>query len=170
MLISIPDLIETDRIQLKALSQNDAALMYQLMNTDDWIEFIGNRNIGNVSDASEYIKKVENNKEINFWVIWPKLESKPVGVVTVIKKAYLNFPDIGFALLPEFYQRGYAYEGANLILSYYFTDSNVGKILATSLKHNIRSIRLLTKLGFEFEKEIIHEGESMNVYSKNSNS
>jgi RimJ/RimL family protein N-acetyltransferase len=168
MSISIPEFIISDNIHLRALSQNDAHFMHELMNTADWIEFIGNRNIVDINAASEYIKKVENSNDINFWVILPMLESKPVGVVTIIKKEYLDFPDIGFALLPAFYQRGYAYNAAKILLSNYFIHSNFIKILATSLKHNLRSIGLLTKLGFKYEKEIIHEGETMNVYSRNN--
>lgn len=167
MSITIPELIISDSIHLRALSQNDAQFMYELMNTADWIEFIGSRNIIDINAASAYIKKVENSNEINFWAILPTLEPGPVGVVTIIKKEYLDFPDIGFALLPAFYQRGYAFNAAKILLSNYFTNSNFIKILATSLKHNLRSIGLLTKLGFKYEKEIIHEGETMNVYSKN---
>jgi ribosomal-protein-alanine N-acetyltransferase len=168
MSISIPELIISDNIHLRALSQNDAQFMYELMNTADWIEFIGSRNIIDTNAASEYIRKVENSDDINFWVILPMLESKPVGVVTIIKKEYLDFPDIGFALLPAFYQRGFAFNAAKILLSNYFTNSNFIKILATSLKHNLRSIGLLTKLGFKYEKEIIYEGETMNVYSTNN--
>jgi RimJ/RimL family protein N-acetyltransferase len=170
MLPVIPEFIDADKIFLKSLSQDDALFMYQLMNTSDWLEFIGNRNIKTVADATDYIKQVENNKDLNFWVIQSKSELKRVGVITIIKKPYLNYPDIGFAMLPEFYKRGFGFDGASIMLNYYFSDFNFMKILAISLKHNIPSIGLLIKLGFEFDKEIIHEGQTMNVYSKNNGS
>ena len=166
MLSAIPKLIETERTCVKALSQDDAEFMYQLMNTSDWLEFIGNRNIKNINDAADYIKKVETSNEINFWVVQLKDQILPVGVVTIIKKAYLDHPDLGFAMLPIYYKKGYAYEGAKRIISHYFNDTSNKKILATSLKNNISSIGLLNKLGFEYEEEIIHETISMNVYSQ----
>jgi hypothetical protein len=166
MLSVIPELIETKRIFLKALSQDDAAFMYQLMNTADWLEFIGDRNIKNIVDAGKYIKKVQESNEINFWVIQLKDQLLPIGVVTVIKKAYLDHPDLGFALLPVFYKKGYAYEGAKHIIGHYFNDPGNKKLLATSLKHNIPSIGLLNKLGFTYDKEIFEDGITMNQYSK----
>ena len=159
--------LETERIRLTTLSQSDAAFMHDLMNTPDWIEFIGDRKIVSINAAVEYIKTVEANPEVNFWLITEKQDNKPVGVITLIKKAYLEFPDIGFALLPAHYKRGFAHEGSKLILDLYFSNQQAKIILATSLRHNHRSISLLRKLGFLYQKEIFHEGNHLSVYSMN---
>ena len=161
----INNLIQNNRIKLTAMAESNAGFIYTLMTNPNWLEFIGDRNIYGISDANEYIKKVQANPEVNFWVITKNADNTPVGVVTIIKKDYLTYPDIGFALLPAYYRKGYAYEASKLILHSYFSNESNTELLATSLKHNYRSIGLLDKLGFKYKEEILQDGHEMNVYS-----
>ena len=158
-------MLQNDRIKLTAMAESNAGFIYTLMTNPNWLEFIGDRNIYGISDANEYIKKVQANPEVNFWVITKNADNTPVGVVTIIKKDYLAYPDIGFALLPAYYRKGYAYEASKLILHSYFSNESNTELLATSLKHNYRSIGLLDKLGFKYKEEILQDGHEMNVYS-----
>jgi len=158
-------LLKNDRIKLTAMAEENAVFIHALMTSPDWLEFIGDRNIYGIPDAIEYIKKVQANQAVNFWVITNNAGGTPVGVVTIIKKDYLAYPDIGFALVPVYYRKGYAYEASKLILDFYFDSDSNTEILATSLKHNYRSIGLLEKLGFKYKEEIFHDGHEMNVYS-----
>ena len=147
------------------MAEANAVFILTLMTSPDWLEFIGDRNIHGIPDAIEYIKKVQANPKVNFWVITNNADDTPVGVVTIIKKDYLTYPDIGFALLPAYYREGYAYEASKLILHSYFSNESNTELLATSLKHNYRSIGLLDKLGFKYKEEILQDGHEMNVYS-----
>jgi ribosomal-protein-alanine N-acetyltransferase len=170
MHVNVPISLETERIRLTRLSQSHASFIHELMNTPDWIEFIGDRKIDTITAASDYIKKIDTNPDVNFWLITEKVNNIQVGVITLIKKAYLEFPDIGFALLPAQYKRGFAHEGSKLILDIYFSSQESDKILATSLNHNKRSISLLLKLGFLYQEEIFHEGNYLSVYSMDKSS
>ena len=51
--------IKSDRLFLQRLSENDDQLILELLNTDGWIEFIGNRNIKTTDDAIAYIQKIK---------------------------------------------------------------------------------------------------------------
>ncbi len=155
---------ENDLIKLNFLSSEDSLFLYELMNTKDWIEFIGERYISDENAALSYINKVSENQELNFWVITDKKKDQKVGVVTLIKKSYLDHPDIGFAMLPQYYRKGFAYKSSNIILDHYFSTTINKSILATSLKHNERSISLLKKLGFVYQEEIFQEDQPLNVY------
>ena len=73
--------------------------------------------------------------------------------------------DVGFAFLPEFNGYGYAYEAAEKVLSIVAKDPRYSSVLATIIPHNTNSVRLLTKLGLHFEKEIETGGEKLHVYS-----
>lgn len=39
-----------------------------------------------------------------------------IGLVTLIKRDYLDFNDIGFAFLPTYFSNGYAYEATKTVL------------------------------------------------------
>lgn len=53
--------INTNRLLIKPLSENDKQFIFELLNTDGWIKYIGNRNIGSEADATAYIKKIVKN-------------------------------------------------------------------------------------------------------------
>ena len=70
----------------------------------------------------------------------------------LIKRDTLPDVDIGFALLPEFWGRGYAHEAASAVLEHARRDFGLERILAIATPHNDSSIRLLEKMGMTFER------------------
>jgi RimJ/RimL family protein N-acetyltransferase len=134
------------------------------VNTEEWIKFIGERNIKTADAAKAYIQKLINNPNINYWVV--KLQDEtPVGVITFIKRDYLEHHDIGFAFLPGHAKKGYAYEAASTVLNDVMKNAACSTVLATTVPANEKSIALLEKLGLSFSKEIDHEKEKLLVYS-----
>lgn len=93
------------------------------------------------------------------------MENIPIGVITLIKKVYLDHHDIGFAFLPEYAGKGYAYEAAVSVLKDVINDPAHSTILATTVKDNSSSIKLLEKLGLRFEKEIKVADMQLFVYA-----
>ena len=159
-------IIETNRLILRPLKFEDAVFIKELVNTDGWIKFIGNRNIYTDEDAVNYIKKIIENSEIIYWVVELKDSNKTLGIITFIKRDYLEFHDLGFAFLPEFSKNGYAFEASNSVINLIHLNTIYTKILATTIPENIKSIALLYKLGFEFYKSIINNDNSLSVYLK----
>jgi [ribosomal protein S5]-alanine N-acetyltransferase len=51
-------IIETNRLVLKSLKLDDFSFIKNLVNTEGWIKFIGDRNIKTNDDAENYIKKI----------------------------------------------------------------------------------------------------------------
>jgi [ribosomal protein S5]-alanine N-acetyltransferase len=151
--------LDTLRLSLQPLSLKDAAFILELVNTQGWLQFIGNRNISNEDESLHYIQKIMDNNQIQYWVVRLNENSIPIGIVTFIKRDYLAYPDIGFALLPQFGNNGYAQEATSAVLNELKKENTHPKILATTIQNNVRSIQLLTKLGFHFEK-IIQQGET----------
>lgn len=157
--------METARLRLTDLAPADSDFILELVNSPGWLAFIGDRNIRTKEDAEVYIAKINANDKTRYWVVRLKEQSGPVGVVTLIQRDYLDHPDIGFAFLPEHSKNGYAFEAASAVLENRVSSNLYPEILATTVKDNDRSIRLLEKLGLAFKQEIIHEGEPLLLYS-----
>ena len=155
---------KTDRLILDPLHMTDADFILELLNSAGFIRFIGDRQVRTLEGAIIYIEKIMANPDINYWIVKLKDEGVPVGIVTRIKRVYLDYPDIGFAFLPGFNHKGYAFEAAHVVVESLLSDCGHESILATTALDNIRSIRLLEKLGLKSEKKIKVEGEDLMLY------
>ncbi|MBC7774778.1 MAG: GNAT family N-acetyltransferase [Phycisphaerae bacterium] len=154
----------TDRLSILPLTENDHHFIYELVNTEGWLTFIGNRNVESPAAASDHILKILDNEKVRYWVVRLQENQMPLGVVTFIQRDYLEHPDIGFAFLPNFSGNGYAYEATKAVLDALIAQENLSHILATTIPENVRSIHLLKKIGLDFERAIERENEILHVY------
>jgi [ribosomal protein S5]-alanine N-acetyltransferase len=157
--------IETERLQLGELNATHAAFIIELLNTEGWLKFIGDRKIKTIEDAEGYINRVTNNTSLTYRIVYLKNTTTAIGVITFIQRVYLENPDIGFAFLPQYEKKGFAYEASKAVLDDVLHNNPQQIILATTVKDNVNSINLLQKLGLKFYKNIVVEGEELLVFS-----
>ncbi len=156
--------IITQRLILSPITEDDYSFMFVLVNTKGWLEFIGDRKVHSSEDSIKYIQKIQKTKDLTYWVVRIKDSNASIGIISFLKRSYLENFDIGFAFLPEFYGYGYAYEAAKEVLAVVSKQPEHAKVLATTIPENTNSIKLLTKLGFHLEKEIEIQNEKLHVY------
>jgi RimJ/RimL family protein N-acetyltransferase len=89
-----------------------------------------------------------------------KSDRKPIGMCGILKRATLESPDIGFAFLPEFTGKGFAYEIANATMTFAKDILKLPTIFAITVPGNKASIKLLEKIGLKFSKVIIFPNET----------
>jgi len=158
-------IITSSRLTLNIVTTADHDFIMALVNTKGWLDFIGDRNVHSKDDAIAYIEKINNNPDVTYWVVRVTDNNIPVGLISFIKRKYLDHFDIGFAFLPEYNGQGYAYEAAKEVLSIAGNNPKYATILATTIPGNAKSIKLLTKLGLHFDREIEVDNEQLYVYS-----
>ncbi len=157
--------VSTSRLLLDLLTTADHEFMMSLVNTKGWIKFIGDRNVHSKEEALAYIDKILNTTNLYYWVVRIREENTAAGIISFVKRRYLEHYDIGFAFLPEFCGRGYAYEAASQVLQVARENPEHQTVLATTIPGNIKSVKLLNKLGFHFEREIEVENDKLCVYT-----
>ena len=157
--------LASDRLTLSLLQPTDADFIYELVNTPEWIKFIGDRNVTSKAKAEAFVQSVMDNVNVNYWVARLKDGNAPVGIVSLVKRDYLDSHDVGFAFLPEHTRKGFAYEASRMLLRHLADENLFHRILATTIKNNSNSIALLEKLGFRFDKQIENGGEELFVYA-----
>lgn len=150
--------LETERLKLRKCVSTDTDFIITLVNTPGWIQYIGDRNIHTQSDALNYLVKGPflSYEQYGYGVsiVETKDEKIPIGVCGLLKRDYLNHPDIGYAYLPAYMGKGYALEMANAVVSYSQSVFSIKEIQAITLEENIRSIHLLEKIGMQYMKQI----------------
>jgi len=162
--------IETERLLIRPINSADKSFILALLNTKGWLQFIGDRNVKNEIDAEKYIQSILDNKN-SFYNVFELREIKmPIGIITFLYRDNYQFPDIGFAMLPEFEKKGYAFEATNKYLEEIANEKKVNKIIAITLPENTNSIRLIEKLGLKYEYKFADKSEILHLYSLTLNS
>jgi RimJ/RimL family protein N-acetyltransferase len=91
----------------------------------------------------------------------------PIGTCGILRKDWLDDPDIGYAYLPQFWGRGYAREAAAAVLAHGHGAWALDRIVAVVTPHNAASIRLLEKIGMHFERTVVDpkSGEQLSLFA-----
>lgn len=161
--------IETDRLKIRPIGILDAGFMLELVNSEGWLKFIGNRNISSEEQAQIYVDGILNTKDFYYSIFELKKEGTPIGIVSFIKRVDEKLPDLGFAILPQFERNGYAYEASQGYIQELQRSEVFDEILAIAKPENSSSLHLIEKLGFTLEKEEFKNGQVLKYYSMNLN-
>jgi ribosomal-protein-alanine N-acetyltransferase len=158
---------ETDRLILKPTTVADAEFIRSLYNSPKWIKFIGDRQLNTVKDAENYIqtKLMPQMKRLGYgtYTIIRKSDGEKVGSCGLYDREGVNGIDIGFALLPDFEKKGYAFESVNYLKEIGFSNLKLKQISGITSKKNKASQDLLMKIGLKFEKTIILSNETEEI-------
>jgi [ribosomal protein S5]-alanine N-acetyltransferase len=158
--------LETERLAIRPLAPGDGAFIYELLNTEGWLRFIGNRHLNSVHDAERYIEGIINNKNIFYNIFSLKPTGRPIGIVTLLHRDSQPHPDLGFAILPAHGQRGYTLEACRCYLQALAADYAGQPIIGIVVPENTNSIKTLERLGFGYERQSVNEQETLSVYAR----
>lgn len=162
--------VETERLTLRRMTLDDAAFILRLVNEPAWLRFIGDKNVRNLDDARRYIQTGPLDMYARFgfgmFLVQLKSTSTSIGACGLLRRDTLPDPDIGYALLPEFWGQGYAFEAAAAVLSYGHKSHGLNRIMAITSPDNASSVRVLERCGMKFERMMaMSETDRVNVFA-----
>jgi RimJ/RimL family protein N-acetyltransferase len=151
-------ILETERLTLRQLTTEEAAFIFELLNEPSFIQNIGDRHIRTLDDACAYIVNgpVASYAKNGFglWLVVLKETSESIGMCGLIRRENLENVDIGYALLPRFWSKGYAVEAGRAVKEYARDVVGLKRLVAIVDPANEGSIRVLEKLGLHYEKMV----------------
>jgi RimJ/RimL family protein N-acetyltransferase len=144
--------------------------MLDLLNTPKFIKYIGDRNVRNIEQSEDFIEtryqKSYDENGYGLYLVELKQDKSAIGVCGFVKRAELPVADIGFAFFPQFEGKGFAFESAEAVMQYGGKVLNFERVAAITTQDNVRSGKLLEKLGFKFEKLVdMPTGETLKLFS-----
>jgi len=159
---------ETKRLIVRQFNLKDVEFIVRLLNEESFIRYITDKNVRTNTDAINYL----NNGPISSYQVYGfglnlvllKETEIPIGICGLLKRKELEYPDLGYAFLPEFFGKGYASEAADSVLKKEMVTHSLNTTLAVTLQDNISSNKLLNKLGFSFNGTMELYGSQNNVY------
>jgi ribosomal-protein-alanine N-acetyltransferase len=148
-------ILETEHLILKRFEKTDAVAMFQLRSNAALMKYICRPLQTSINEAEELINKINEliikNTGIN-WAIYLKTEQKIIGSVSFHKIDKENYRgEIGYFLLPNYWQKGIISEAISTVLNFGFNTLQFHSVEAQIDPDNIASERVLNK--FKFTKE-----------------
>jgi RimJ/RimL family protein N-acetyltransferase len=102
------------------------------------------------------------------WIVQHAGSGEMLGVAGLTPHADTGNMELGYWLGREFWGQGFATEAANLVLDYAFGTGLASEVTAGYFADNLRSARVLRKLGFQFAGESLRlclaEGRELRHY------
>lgn len=146
---------QTKRLTIRPVTTEDAPFILELMNTPKWIKNIGARNVKTVKDAAAYIKDKALPQFIEYGygnnVVIRKEDHVKLGTCGIYHREAGENPDIGFAFLPSYIGKGYAYEAASQLVIDAKEKYGLKELGGFTLEENLASRKLLERLGFSLK-------------------
>src|SRR3954471_19030825 len=142
------DIVKTARLRLRAITGDDAPFYLELLNDPAFIEHIGDRGIRTLDDARRAVVEgpvaMQESRGHSLYLVELKDGGAPIGMCGLIKRDTLDDVDLGYAFLPQYRGRGYAFEAGQAVLAYAPT-IGITRVAAITSPNNIASNQLLLK-------------------------
>ena len=148
-------LLETERLTLREITTNDAEFLLRLLNEPSFVQNIGDKKVRTIDDARLYALNgpIASYKQHGFGLYLVELKgtAEPIGICGLVKRDSLPDADIGYALLPAYWRKGYAFEATTATKRHAFAVLGHQQLLAIVNPENTNSIRVLEKIGLKFK-------------------
>ena len=165
------NLFSSERLSFRHVQTSDAEFVHSLLNSEGWLQYIGDRGVHDLKDAVHYITSniqvPYGPKGFGLHGISVTGSEELIGLCGLLQRDFLEYPDLGFAILPEYEGKGYIKEASLTILSVARLEHQLSQVMAFTSLDNDRSIGLLIKIGFTLQEVFQLEGAPLNLYISN---
>ena len=159
--------LETERLQLRWLTEDDADLMLAIWNDPAFIRYVGDRGVRTRHEALTAMRDGVFKLYRDFGYGPYKLalhdSDEAMGICGLFKRDNLEYLDIGYGLLPAFCGAGYAFEAAEAVAGHARDHMKLPELCAIVTPENTRSVHLLEKLGMNAGEPIRMPGDDEDV-------
>lgn len=148
-------LLETNRLLLRSFEKGDADDFFMIRSNDAVMKHMDSEPLASPREAVKTIQEnlalFKERKGIT-WALIEKTESTFLGYFSIwqIDRVHAR-AEIGYALKPSFWGKGYMKEAMSSILPFAFNQLNIHSIEANINPHNTTSENLLKSIGFKKE-------------------
>ena len=154
-------IIQTNRLLLRDLCENDASDVYALFSNKETMRYLDLPH-PNIECSQQYVNEVLNKYQEDprrCYEMAVILEDKRTfaGVVNLeVEHPYLKDARacLDYYFLPEHWNKGYATEASIALIKFAFETLEVNKIATGTLKCNIGSEAVMKKCGMSLEAEL----------------
>ena len=166
------DILETERMVLRAFTLNDVDAMFVLGSDPDIIRYAGNTPYQSVEDARNYlIEGPLRDYEIYGYGRFAcvlKESGKVIGFSGIKYLTEIDENELGYRFLTQYWGLGLAKEAARAVIPFARDRLKMSRLVSVIHPDNAGSKNVVGKLGFCYEKEVrlsLVEDSHMELFS-----
>lgn len=155
-------ILETQRLRLREIEETDAPFILELLTDPSFLANIGDRGVSDLASAVSY---VHNGPRASYarngyglWLVELKETGESLGMSGLVRRDTLPGPDIGYALLPRYWSKGYAVEACTAVRDHAMRTLGLPRLLAIVSPGNEASAKVLDRIGLRFQS-IVNLGQ-----------
>ncbi len=158
--------LETERLILRYFTPNDCDILLNLDNDSAVMRYINGGITSDLAGTKEWLGRIlqyyQNYENLGFWATHEKVTGEFIGwfhfypaimntfgvEANLVKEGEIA---LGYRLRQSSWGKGYGTEGARSLRDKGFNEWGVTRIIAWALQANQASVRVMEKIGLEFE-------------------
>lgn len=166
--------LETDRLVLRPLRDDDVDAYYELVRDPEVMRFLGDGRAGTREDAADAIRRVQERFAKDGFgglgierredgrligrsglLVWDRETWQPGTRAELADRAEV---EVGWQLARHAWGHGYATEAARAVVAWTWANLDVPHLISLIDAENTRSIRVAEKLGERYERDVLVRG------------
>jgi RimJ/RimL family protein N-acetyltransferase len=148
-------IFDTERLRLRTLTLDDAPFYVQVLNTPQFIRWLGDRKIRTELQARDALAigplTMQSMRGFSLYLVERQADGAALGICGLIKREALADVDIGYAFLPQYMGQGDATEAAAGTLQH-ARKLGIKRVVAITTPGNDASDAVLRRIGMRFEQ------------------
>lgn len=164
-------IFETPRLMLREFTISDTGFIKELNSDPKVLKYLHEPLIETNGQALHVITNIilpQYKSKLGRWAIHTKNNNECIGWCGLKYLPESDETDLGYRLMQSFWGKGYATEAARHTLEYGFKMLHIKKITGRAHIENTASIKILEKIGMQFQKEEIVDACPVKTYTRNN--
>jgi RimJ/RimL family protein N-acetyltransferase len=160
--------LDTDRLYVRQWVPDDWKRLRPLVTDPRVLRHIGHGEPWPDDRTQRFVSGGIEKARTRGWVLWPvihKADAELIGFCG-FNDGFSPDVEIGWRLLPEYWGRGLATEAARAVLDYGFRRFAFPRVISVARPEDRASIRVMEKLGMQFDRRFVHDGLEVVAYAK----
>ncbi|MBT2760103.1 GNAT family N-acetyltransferase [Paenibacillus sp. ISL-20] len=160
-------MLTTKRCLLSIIQESDYENVKRLYINEHVRSYLGGTTDDEQSLRIKYFEIINKSNEdsSSYWIVKMSESKEFIGLISLDEYYDGGNIEVSYQFLPEYWGVGLATEVISRLIEYAFNELGIQKLVAETQTANIRSCKLLEKVGMIMEKRIIRFGAEQAVYS-----
>lgn len=142
--------LETKRTLIRNTEFRDYQGFFDIYKDEETANFAGLRKMLYVDEAKILLFRLQQDPYVEIYSCFLKKTNELIGTISISKTPlYGNF-EIGYAILRKYRNQGFCFEILDKLLKVFSNSHNVKQYQAIIKNNNVKSKRLIEKLGFKY--------------------